>query len=266
MQQANELIHRWLRIPYTAYIRSDNKVKKPRATVLFIHGIGSSGDSWQKVIDNMPSDVRVISIDLIGFGASPKPRHGVYSAKHQATSVMTIFLRLRITSRITVVGHSLGSLVAIEIAKRYPLLVKSLVLCSPPLYREDIKNATKDNALKYIYKNIQKRPDKIVELCALALKYKIIDKTFSITDKDVHAFMWALEAAIINQTSLSDAEKLKISTQIIRGRLDPVVVPKNLRYLAKQNKNITLHEITAGHEVRGKYVKTATTSILSAIE
>lgn len=265
MERANTIIHQWLRIPYTAHIRSDNKVKKPRATILFIHGIGSSGGSWQKVIEAMPSDVRIITIDLIGFGNSPKPNHGVYSAKHQATSIMTMFLRLRITNRITIVGHSLGSLVAIEIAKRYPLLVKSLVLCSPPLYRDGIKNPSKDKVLRYIYKNVQKHPDKLVEFCALAIKYKLINKTFSITDNDVHAFMWALEAAIINQTSLADAEQLKIPVQIIRGRLDPVVVPKNLRYLAKQNENVTLHEITAGHEVRGKYAYTAVKTILASI-
>jgi cis-3-alkyl-4-acyloxetan-2-one decarboxylase len=265
MEKARKIIHQWLRIPYSTYIRSDNKVKKPRATVLFIHGIGSSGSSWQNVIDAMPTDVRVITIDLIGFGESPKPFHDVYSAKHQAASIMTVFLRLRITSRITIVGHSLGSLVAIEIAKRYPLLVKSLILCSPPLYRNGANSPAKDRALKNIYKNVQKRPDKLVEFCALAVKYRLIDKTFSVTDTDVHAFMWALEAAIINQTSLDDAERLKIPTHVIRGRLDPVVVPKNLRYLAKQNEHIHLQEITAGHEVRGKYVQVVTNTILSDI-
>src|SRR5438094_99045 len=125
------IIHRWLRLPYTLHVRYNKKPKKPHATVLFIHGLGNTGDAWKEVIDKLPDDIRVISIDLLGFGQSPRPNWAVYNAKTQARSVLATFLKLRLRTPVYVVGHSLGALVGIEVAKRYPLLVKGLVLCSP---------------------------------------------------------------------------------------------------------------------------------------
>jgi cis-3-alkyl-4-acyloxetan-2-one decarboxylase len=79
----------------------------------------------------------VIVVDLLGFGDSPKPDWATYDARTQAQSLAKTLLGLGLTQRVVLVGHSMGSLVAVEFAKRYPALVKALVLCSPPLYNVD---------------------------------------------------------------------------------------------------------------------------------
>ena len=65
---------------------------------------------------------------MLGFGQSPRPQWAVYDAKTQARSVIATLLKLRFSTPLTIVGHSLGALVAIEMALRYPLLVKKLFL------------------------------------------------------------------------------------------------------------------------------------------
>lgn len=261
----DRLIHKWLRVPYILNVHIDHKVKKPQATVVFLHGIGNSGAAWEPVIKKLPQGFRVITIDLLGFGQSPKPHWPIYSARLQATAVIATFLRLRIAGPVILVGHSLGALVAVETAKRYPILVKALVLCSPPFYRPD--PVTKkllphtDKILKDIYKLIQKRPEQFLKISALAVKYGIVSKTFSVTKDDIHTYMSALEASIVNQTSLQDAMKLKVPIQILHGTLDAVVVGKNLKYLAKNRPNITLTTVVAGHEVRGLYVPVAAKAV-----
>ena len=78
--------------------------------------------------------------------------------------------------------------------------------------------------------------------------------------------MGALEASIINQTSLHDAIKLRKPMQIIHGALDPVVVGKNLKTLAKRNSQAKLSIIVAGHEVSGLYVSTVVKAIRRAVD
>jgi pimeloyl-ACP methyl ester carboxylesterase len=260
----DKLIHKWLKVPYTLHVRSIQRPKKPRATILFIHGIGSNGDAWKEVITQLPNDIRIITIDLLGFGDSPQPEWAVYDARTQASSVLATYFKLRIRGKITIVGHSLGSLVAVEMAKRYPLLVRSLILCSPPFYKIDDGRSLvpqADKTLRRLYTSISNNPDQFVKLTAFAIKYKLIDRSYSVTLDNVDSYMAALNAMIINQTSLEDVQTLRMPIKIIRGSLDPFVVAKNLRRIAQNRQNVHLQTIVAGHEVKGFFIPAVVKSI-----
>lgn len=264
------LTHRWLRVPYSLHATIDQRVKRPRATVLFIHGIGNSGEAWNDVITALPKDVRLVSIDLLGFGQSQRPAWAIYNAKTQARAVLATYFKLRISGQVIIVGHSLGALVAVEIAKRYPLLVKSLVLCSPPFYREDpIKKhmlPTGDKILTTFYRYIKNNPDDFIKVSKVAMRLGMVNKSFSIDRDSAPVYMNALESSIINQTSLDDALKLRVPTQVLYGRLDPVVIYKNLRYLANNNHNVRLITVLAAHEVQGLFLDAAIKAITAAID
>ena len=232
--------------------------------MLFIHGIGNNGDAWKDVITELPDDVRVIAIDLLGFGKSPSPEWALYDARTQANSVLATYFKLRIRGKIMIVGHSMGSLVAVEIAKRYPLLVRSLILCSPPFYNFDqtkFKLPKTDKALRRLYTSVSNNPDQFVKLTAFAIKYKLLDKSYSVTLENVDSYMAALNAMIINQTSYDDVQTLRMPIKIIRGTLDPFVIAKNLKRVAKNQQNIQLQTIVAGHEVKGFFIPAVIKSI-----
>lgn len=254
----DKVLHKWLKVPYTLHVRYNRRPKRPTATALFIHGIGNSGEAWREVIDKIPKDIRVITIDLLGFGNSPRPKWATYNAKLQANSVMATFFQLRISQPVIIVGHSLGSLVAVEIAKRYPLVVRSLILCSPPFY--DVADAParllpkNDHVLRQIYRTAVNRPDQFVKLTAFATRYKLINESFNVTKENIDSYISALESMIINQTSFEDAMKLKVPTHIIKGTLDPFIVPANLRTLTKVNPHITVSTVVGAHEIRGMYI------------
>lgn len=246
-------------------MRHNQRPKKAKITILFIHGIGNSGDSWNKVVEKMPSDVRVVTIDLLGFGESPRPSWAVYDAKTQARSVLATFFKLRITTPLIIVGHSLGSLVAIEIAKRYPLIIDSLILCSPPLYdsHTQVKRAVprSDALLRRIYKSVQNHQEQFVQLAAFGMKYKLVNDSFNVTAENVDSYMDALRSMVINQTSYDDAFAITVPTQIIRGKLDPFVVTRNLNKLAKTNGHVTVTSTLAGHEMRGSFIAAVVAAI-----
>lgn len=260
------LLHKWLRVPYTLHIHVRRRPKRARATVLFIHGIGNSGAAWSDVIRQLPPDLHIISIDLLGFGKSPRPEWAIYSAKTQAHSIIATLLKLRTVGPVIIVGHSLGALVAVEVAKRYPLLVRSLILCSPPFYRAQQKELravlSGDNILKNLYTIAQKHPEQFIRLAELAVKMGLLNSTFSLTSEDAPIYMNALQSSIVNQTSLEDAVNLKVPAHILYGRLDPVVLLKNLRYLEKNNANFDVESILASHEVRGLFIP----AVVNAIE
>ncbi|QQG50429.1 MAG: alpha/beta fold hydrolase [Candidatus Saccharibacteria bacterium] len=258
----DELVHRWLKIPYTLNVRVDQRVKKPRATILFIHGIGNSGEAWNDVVSRLPSDLRVITVDLLGFGSSHRPPWAVYNARLQARSVIATFLKLRVHGPVIIVGHSLGSLIAVEIAKKYPLLVRSLILCSPPFYKVDetkrILLPSSDKILRDIYRTARRYPEQFVQISMLAVKLGLVNASFNLSKDNADTYMNALESSIINQTSLQDATGLSVPTKIIYGKLDPVVVARNLKYLAKANSNITVSSVIASHEIRGAFIPAIT--------
>lgn len=265
----DKLIHKYLKVPYALNLAVKRRGHKARATVLFLHGIGQKGEAWQGVIDLLPNDIRVISLDLLGFGGSPKPHWAEYSAEDQARSVAATLLRSLPKRPLIIVGHSLGALVSVELSKRYSKHIDYLILCSPPFYRQDASNLIigRDKRLKSLYRMIQGHPERFVEAAHLAAKYKLVPGPININNDNIASYMSALEASIINQTSLEDAKHISIPMRVIHGALDPLVIKKNLKHLTRHNPNADLRTITAGHEVKSKtYTKTVTEEIIAAVD
>ena len=264
----DQLIHRWLRVPYSLHTVV-KKNSKTGPTILFIHGIGNSGKVWDEVIAQLPDGVRTVTVDLLGFGKSPRPAWITYNAKTQARSVLATYLKLRLRGRVLVVGHSLGSLVAVELARRYPLLVRGLILCSPPFYHlEDGERQLlpkPEKVLRSIYKVLKNHPDEFLKVAGLALRYRLITEAFDVTKDSVGAYMATLEAAIINQTAMRDVQKLNLPIDILHGLFDPVVIGQNLVWLAKTRPNIKLHHIASGHDISGPMISATVKAVNNSL-
>lgn len=254
----DQLIHRYLRIPYKLHMEVIQKPKKSRATVLLIHGIGSSSATWKTVAKSLPDDIKVVTVDLLGFGKSPKPEWVTYDAKRQAQSIVSSYRRKGLRRKAIIIGHSLGGLVAVEIAKQYPSIAKTLILCSPPFYQTDeIKGKSlprREKVLREIYNAIHNKPDRFAKVTNRAIKYKLIDSNYRFEGDSVRTYAAALEASIVNQTSFMDVASLSVPVDIIHGSLDPVVVKSTLKKLVGQSNNIKLYHVRAGHEVKGKMI------------
>ncbi|MET7479262.1 alpha/beta hydrolase [Streptomyces sp. NPDC005648] len=95
-------------------------------TVLLIHGIGDSSDTWRDVMPGLAKHYRVIAPDLLGHGRSDKPR-GDYSLAGYANGMRDLLSVLGV-ERATIVGHSLGGAVAMQFAYQFPDRCERLVL------------------------------------------------------------------------------------------------------------------------------------------
>jgi pimeloyl-ACP methyl ester carboxylesterase len=96
--------------------------------VVLIHGITSSADTWASAMRGLARGHTVIAPDLLGHGASAKPR-GDYSLGAYASGVRDLVAALG-HDRVTVVGHSLGGGVAMQFAYQFPERTERLVLVS----------------------------------------------------------------------------------------------------------------------------------------
>jgi pimeloyl-ACP methyl ester carboxylesterase len=96
--------------------------------LVLIHGITSRASSWEQVIPGLAERHTVIAPDLMGHGGSAKPR-GDYSLGSHASGVRDLLIALG-HSRVTVVGHSLGGGIAMQLAYQFPERVERLVLVS----------------------------------------------------------------------------------------------------------------------------------------
>jgi pimeloyl-ACP methyl ester carboxylesterase len=96
--------------------------------IVLIHGMAGSSETWRFVMPALAEHFTVIAPDLVGHGASEKPR-GDYSLGAFASGVRDLLLALG-HERATLVGQSLGGGVAMQFAYQFPERCERLVLVS----------------------------------------------------------------------------------------------------------------------------------------
>src|SRR3954470_4877013 len=96
--------------------------------LVLLHGIAGSSDTWNDVIEPLAEHYTVVAPDLLGHGESAKPR-GDYSLGAYASGIRDLLTALG-HDRGTIVGHSLGGGVAMQMAYQFPERCDRLVLVS----------------------------------------------------------------------------------------------------------------------------------------
>ncbi|HSH10967.1 MAG TPA: alpha/beta fold hydrolase [Ilumatobacter sp.] len=94
--------------------------------VLLIHGLAGSSHTWKAVQPALVQTHDVIAPDLLGHGESAKPM-GDYSLGAFASGLRDLLAVLDVPSA-TIVGHSFGGGVAMQLAYQHPELCDRLVL------------------------------------------------------------------------------------------------------------------------------------------
>jgi non-heme chloroperoxidase len=109
-------------------VKLEYRVTGPKGApvVLMIHGVTDSGHSWTQVMPYLESNYRVYAPTLRGHGDSDKPAGG-YQIAVFAEDMIAFMNKLGI-DHASVVGHSLGSMVAHQLASVYPERVDALAL------------------------------------------------------------------------------------------------------------------------------------------
>ncbi len=115
--------------------------------VMLLHGKNFNGAYWRSTMQALLKEgFGVIVPDQIGFGKSTKPKSYQYTFQQLAENTHQILDFLNI-QKVTVLGHSMGGMLATRFTLMYPEMVDQLILVNP-IGLEDWK-------LKVPYKNIE---------------------------------------------------------------------------------------------------------------
>jgi pimeloyl-ACP methyl ester carboxylesterase len=101
--------------------------------VVLLHGPAASGRYWGAGYDDLAREHRLVVPDLLGFGRSPRPTPRCAPDTH-ADALASCLRELGVSGEPAVlVGHSLGVLVALRFARRYPGQVAGVLGFGPPI-------------------------------------------------------------------------------------------------------------------------------------
>jgi pimeloyl-ACP methyl ester carboxylesterase len=103
--------------------------------LVLLHGNGTMIQDFETsgLIDKAAQHYRVIAFDRPGYGYSSRPRNTVWGPQNQA-ELLHHALHLMGIQRPIVLGHSWGTMVAMQMALRFPSDLKGLVLLSGYYY------------------------------------------------------------------------------------------------------------------------------------
>lgn len=148
-----------LHMAYMDIAASDSNGK----VAVLLHGKNFSGFYWKETIEFLhKAGYRVIVPDQVGFGKSSKPSSYQFSFQVLAENTHKLLESLKV-SKATVIGHSMGGMLATRYALMYPNQVENLILVNP-IGLEDYKILAPYKNLETLYElELKATPDSIRE-------------------------------------------------------------------------------------------------------
>jgi len=115
-------------------------------TLVLIHEMGGTLDSWDQVLPALNNSRRVVRYDTRGAGLSEKIRASV-TWDQMADDLAALLDALEIRGRVALAGIAVGAAIAVHFAVRYPDRAAALVLHGPAVgVAEERRQATLDRA------------------------------------------------------------------------------------------------------------------------
>lgn len=103
--------------------------------LVFLHGVGNSGWTWRKVIDEFAQHFTCYVIDMPGFEHSDIPPRK-YSMDDYTQAVVDVIDAIGL-EQVNIIGDHTGSMIAVILAGQYPERVKKLVLDGLPYWNKE---------------------------------------------------------------------------------------------------------------------------------
>jgi pimeloyl-ACP methyl ester carboxylesterase len=99
--------------------------------IVCVHGLGGSALNWDIVADRLTERHHVYAVDLIGFGRTPAA--GRDSTIVANRDMLLALIENHTSGTATLVGNSMGGLIAMATAAHAPQAIEALVLVDPAI-------------------------------------------------------------------------------------------------------------------------------------
>ncbi|CAN5169148.1 alpha/beta fold hydrolase [soil metagenome] len=234
--------------------------------VVMIHGIASSSASFHFVLPLIEPGHRLIAIDILGFGESPRPPDAEYTLEEHVDAIAATIHSLKLREPFTLVGHSLGCLISSRFAATHPSAVSHLVLISPPVYLSPTEIGDprlRNYVAGYLtaYNFLRKNKDFTIGNASIVSRMVPIAHVFEITEQNWLPFVKSMEHCIESQTVISDLARVDVPIDIVYGRLDEFIAPGSMAIIARM-RGVTMHVVdVSDHVIRKPLARAAASTI-----
>jgi pimeloyl-ACP methyl ester carboxylesterase len=225
--------------------------------IVLLHGIASSSVSFEHLIPLVSTTHRVSAVDLLGFGQSVAPPTATFTLDEHVDALALTVDRIRLRGAFTLVGHSLGALIAIRFAARYPQRVSHLVLIAPPVYlpKEHMADPVARIRMDLYYRlwdYLRHNPEFTSKASKTLDRMMPVRNSLEVTKDNWRAFSLSLENCIEDQTTLTDLAQVKAPIDLVYGTADPFVRPSAIEFIERLRGVATTRVDGADHVLRPK--------------
>jgi pimeloyl-ACP methyl ester carboxylesterase len=127
------------------FAEDSNPAATDKATLVLIHGFGSSLQTWDEWTRLLKPHLRIVRFDLPGFGLSTAPTSNDYSDGADMRRLEQLIDAKKLDS-FMIAGHSIGGRMAWMYAAKHPEKVTHLVLLSPDGFPSEPEKAFSQGA------------------------------------------------------------------------------------------------------------------------
>ncbi len=222
--------------------------------LVLIRGLGSDLQAWALQVPALAKHFLVITYDNRGAGRSSSPDKP-YSIEGMADDLAALLGELKV-EKASILGYSMGGMIAQEFALKYPAKVDKLILLGTSAGLDGYSKAIIQNLISVRRSNMSR--EQIVRNMAPFIysadllgdtdRYErailsTVDNPYSQQD---HAFIRQAQAVLAFDAS-SRASGIKASTLIVTGADDVLVPPRNSEALSKLISGSKLITLEGGH-------------------
>ncbi|BFZ09136.1 hypothetical protein BsWGS_12175 [Bradybaena similaris] len=226
-----------------SYGEKGNKVKG-QMSILLLHGFSADHFMWASIVQNIPTSIHVIAVDLPGHGFTSDPQEGDDIGFTGQVHRVRQFLDLVDLARVPlhVVGVSMGGTLAGLFAADYPHLVGALTLTCPSM-KTPIESRTIQENKKQVLQsgglltldNCPMLPQTAQQLQGMLdishyfkVKYpqQILKGAVELRKKKNDLYLQLVNYLISEESSVlleNNLHRIKCSTQVIWGKEDWIV-------------------------------------------
>lgn len=207
--------------------------------VVLIHGVGLNKEMWGGQVVGLATQYRVIAYDMLGHGDSPRPEPGTGLLGY-ADQLRELLDHLGLT-QVTVIGFSMGGLVARAFALHYPQYLQGLVVLNSVFNRTPEQRA---GVIARTAQAAQHGPDANAEAAlsrwfsreyqaANPAQIAAIRQTLASNDPQGYLTTYELFATQ-DMYRADDLGNIRVPTLIATGELDPGSTPEMAEQLAQR--------------------------------
>lgn len=219
-------------------------------TLMLVHEMGGSLESWDEVAPRFAGSRRVLRFDTRGAGLSQKVR-GELSLDTMAGDIAALLDALKIAGKVALAGVAVGGAIALHFAARYPERTSAVAVGSPatgispdrrPAALERLARIEADGMASVVEDAMLN--GYAPELRSDTGRFEQFRARWLGNDPASYATIWRM---LVNAEMQDELSKLRCPVLVIGGSLDRVRPPPFAQAVVKTIPGARYIELRTGH-------------------